>query len=55
MKKYLVIAGLVAMIFCISGCGKTESKTSDSPKVNTTETKNKVSDKKKVKRKKRLR
>lgn len=46
MKKYLIIAGLVVMIFCISGCGKTESKTSDSPKINTTKTKNKVSDKK---------
>lgn len=46
MKKRLILLSLIVIIFCISGCGKAESKTPDSSKVSTNESKNKDSDKK---------
>ena len=44
MKKYWVIIGLVAVIFCFSGCEKSEDKNSESVEVSTTKTKDKSSE-----------
>lgn len=46
MKKYLMILSLVIMIFCIGGCGKNKSKNQTASNVSTTETKEKMDDKK---------